>query len=30
VRELVASDGIDSSEILLVDAVGKNYGVAPS
>jgi len=24
VRELIASDGIDASEILLVDAIGKN------
>jgi hypothetical protein len=27
VRELVASDGIDASEILLVDAIGKNSRV---
>jgi hypothetical protein len=27
VRELVASDGIDASEILLVDAIGKNSKV---
>ena len=26
-RELVASDGIDASEILLVDAIGKNSKV---